>query len=129
MYNFLYTTTGKVISHGENKLPTCLLKLLTYRIEEVDLPGPTTFALDEGAVTVSKYWRIVVTFSSSGGDGVLSIECTSILSKTTADNRKEVSALVFDRSLLREGAKISFAYGYNKKGETLPETLQLQTSP
>jgi hypothetical protein len=129
MYTFLYTTRGKVIGQGQNSLPTCILKLLIYRVEEVDLSGPTAFALDEGAITVSKFWRVVVTRNAFGFDGVVSIDGTALPAKKASDNPNEMIALVFDRSLLREGAKVSVSFTYGDGGETLPDTLHLETSP
>jgi hypothetical protein len=129
MYEFLYAAHGRVIGQGSNTLGTCLLDLESYRVEEIVLPGMTTFALDEGPVTVDRYWRLTVTSGRPqymGGQVWIDDKSFPVKSESAISVPSGVTVLVFDRSLLREGARIRVSQSYQEQGETLPERLHLE---
>ena len=130
MYEFLYASRGRVIGQGRNTLGTCLLDLESFRVEEIVLPGMTTFALDEGPVTVDRYWRLTVTSGTPqymGGQVWIDDKSLPVKSESAISAPSGVTVLVFDRSLLREGARIRVSQSYQEQGETLPERLHLES--
>ena len=129
MYEFLYASQGRVIGQGSNTLGTCLLDLESYRVEEIVLPGMVTFALDEGPVTVDRYWRLTVTSGTPqfmGGQVWIDDKSFPIKPESAISVPSGVTVLVFDRSLLREGARIRVSQSYQEQGETMPERLHLE---
>ncbi|HMA35968.1 MAG TPA: hypothetical protein VKY74_16005, partial [Chloroflexia bacterium] len=83
--------------------------LTTYRLDEIRLPAPTTFAVAGQQLTVTRVWRLTDLGTAACLEG-----CTAL------------SVLIYDRSVLREGSTIAVgAIG----GGVLPETLHFLQQP
>ena len=127
-FRSLFTLEGTVIAQGVNATPTGHYNLLTYRVEEVQLPGPTTFTrLTVGRnITVDKVWRVIISggpFEVRATSVDLYLDGNGITSGGESPDLTEVIFLVFDRSLLQEGATIAISYYGDLDNSTLPETL------
>ena len=137
-----YTHNGATIAQGANSIPTGLAKIKSYRVEEVALPGsmtcevlapnPMHTGLIPQIVTFDTVWRLIVTGERhlSGGNSWY-IFVDDILVGVGVDNfdNSELTAIVYDRKLLREGATIGVSYGGNKPSSVLPEKLHFNTLP
>lgn len=129
IYQSLYTRPGVVIAEGTNITPTGRLNLLTYRLEEIELPGPTQFTpLTTGRfITVDKVWRLTIT---GGPFPIGAMPPLVYLDNKLAGKGTEVMpgivTVLFDDSLLREGASIAVTYIPDYLTDfTLPEALHL----
>jgi len=120
---------GKVISEGRNSQPLGQFNLKTYRVEEVSLQKSVAIEMQGKLVNVDRAWRITVTggpFPVRALPAVIWIGDVAVGNGVENERLTEISVLVFDRSLLREGAAIALSYGENKNSrEELPEKLRL----
>lgn len=121
-YRSLYTNPGTLIAQGSNTVPTGELNLLTYRIEQVTLPGPTTFTrLTVGrTITVDRAWRVTITGGPFPVDNstMYYLLVNGRMVVQGGNRTHELVFLVFDRGLLKEGARLGVS-----PGGTLPEAL------
>jgi hypothetical protein len=135
-----YRQPGQIIAQGTNTTPVphneVNLVLRTYEIVEVTLPSPVSWevwAPDEATQrlqlqtrTFDKVWRVVVI----GGPFLGGNERWSIWIDNTAvgyglEWEDTLTTVIFDRTLLREGARIGVGYGGSPT--YLPETLHIST--
>lgn len=121
-YRSLFTRPGTLIAEGTNTVPTGTLNLLTYRVEEVTLPGPTTFTrwTVGHTVTVDKAWRVTITGGPFPVDDstIYHLLINHRMVARGTNRTLEMMFLVFDRALLQEGATLGVS-----PGGTLPERL------
>jgi hypothetical protein len=128
----LYRTTGKVIAEGKNGSPVGALKLKTYRIEEVELPQPANVEVNGRNLQVDRAFRVTITggpFPVRDLPAIIWLDDTPLKYAQESEDLSEVTAVTYDRSLLRDGAQISFSFG--EKGDSytaLPEKLKLSAS-
>jgi hypothetical protein len=122
---------GKVVARGSNTTPKGLLKLQSYRVEEVTLPHVAEVELKGQRVAVTKAYRVVVTgtaFPVRALPAVVWVDDVAIGYGVENEDLTEITAVTYDESVLRDGATISLSYGdkENKKERTpLPEKLKL----
>src|SRR5439155_18212163 len=112
--------------------PVGQFKLLTYRAEELSLPGPVTVQIGGRNVEVDKAYRLTVNggpFPVRALPAVIWVDDTILGTGIENEQLTEITVITFDRSLLREGGTIGFSYGESKEGRTtLPEKLNLSGS-
>ena len=122
---------GRVVGKGSNSAPRGLLKLRSYRVEEVALPRVTEIELRGQRVSVTKAFRVTVTggpFAVRALPPVVWIGDTAVGYGVESEDLDEITAVTYDESLLRDGAVVYLSYGdkENKEGRTaLPERLRL----
>jgi len=120
---------GKIIAEGRNTQSAGQFNLKTYRVEEISLQKNVAVEMQGKLVNVDRAWRITVTggpFPVRALPAVIWIGDVPIGDGVENERLTEISVLVFDRSLLREGAAIALSYGENKNSrEELPEKLRL----
>jgi hypothetical protein len=139
------TTSGpnKELSLREiNKLPGRLLiqtrsdgssadlKLTGYRIEEVTLPRTVTTQVSGQQVAADTAWRVTITggpFPVRAMPAVIWVDDRVAGYGIENETLSEITAITFDRSLLRDGAVISLSYGENKEDRIrFTQKLQLK---
>lgn len=128
MYQSLRTRTGTVVAQGTNTIPTGELHVRTYRLEEVTLPAPFTFTrhVTGRDATVDRVWRLTVT---GGPFQVRSSSINIYINGSYAGvagispGLDAVTALIFDGSILREGATIAVSYSTGLAYTELSERL------
>ena len=120
---------GQVIGEGRNTRPVGQLKLMKYRVEELQLPRSTKVELHGQQVLVDKAWRLTITggpFPVRALPAVIWIDDQMVGYGVENEQLSEITAITLDRDLLREGATISLSYGEDKQGRVkLPEKLKL----
>ena len=121
-----YEQEGTVIAEGTNTTPvphdTFNTSLTSYKIIEVTLPTPVTWdvlvpapggeRLQVQTRTFDKVWRIIVTggpFWTANNSWYVWIDNTKV--GRALEGRTSVATVVFDRALLREGARIGVGFG------------------
>lgn len=127
VWDSLFTLPGVVVAQGTNQTPTAN-GLLSYRVEEVTLPTPEVMDIDRGGgenwVTVERVWRFIVTgtgFPIPLGQSSYDIWLDDTRLGSGAPHAVgEMTTIVFDRALLREGGTIYLSTTYSEKKE-LPE--------
>lgn len=136
----IHEQAGTVIAQSTSMTPipfgiSTAISLTGYTVTEVvmdrtltfdvTVPGPDRGRLQKQTRTFDRMWRVTVT---GGPFRVSSLAWEVWLDDTIAggsfEDSSSVTAIVFDRALLREGARIGIAIG---QGEPvyLPETLHL----
>lgn len=134
-----YSQAGTAIARGPNTTPvsadTLPISITTYIVEEVTLPSavtwevlvpnPTEHSLQVQTRTFDKFWRISVLgpgpFRIGNNFWRIWIDDNPVGNAVEAGDR--VMTVIFDRALLREGARIGVGYGGNPS--YLPNTLHL----
>ncbi len=119
------TMPGKLLAEGRNTTPVGPYGLLTYRIEEVTLPESGREAVgSRGAVKTAL--RLMIT-----GTSLLTVTKVWVgdflLPSVWSHGPSKISALIYNQSMLMEGADISIV---DDRGRThsLPERLRLPDS-
>ncbi|HSK63039.1 MAG TPA: hypothetical protein VK893_04340 [Pyrinomonadaceae bacterium] len=109
---------GKLLTQAKTDGPTSDLKLTGYRIEEVSLPRSVTTQVSGEQVTATTAWRVTVTggpFPVRAMPAVIWVDDQIAGYGIENEILSEITAITFDRSLIREGAVISLSYGENKE--------------
>jgi hypothetical protein len=123
---------GRLIGEGRNTRPAGQLKLLSYRVEELTLPRVVKVELRGEEVEVDRAWRLTVTggpFPVRALPAVIWVDDQVVGYGVENERLNAVTAITFDRSLLREGGTISLSYGEEKRGRVrLPEKLGLSAA-
>ena len=125
----LYKQKGDLLAQGTNTNPVGNYRLTTYRVEALTLAQPMTITSDQRTQEVSKAWRITIQggpFRVGDLGYVIWIDDTPLGFAQENRDLSEVSAIIFDPSVLRDGATIAVSYGENRNWRTaLPEKLKL----
>ncbi len=125
----LFKMQGKLISQGRNTQPAGLLKLISYRLEELTLSQSTTVEINGKNTEANKAWRLTITggpFPVRALPPVIWVDDVPLGTGMENERLTEISVITFDRSLLREGGMISLSYGENKETRfPLPDKLGL----
>jgi len=122
---------GKVVGKGRNTAPQGLLKLRSYRVEEVTLPRITEVELRGRRVAVTKAFRLTITggpFAVRALPPVVWLDDVAVGYGVESEDLTEITAVTYDESLLRGGARVYLSYGdkEDKEGRAaLPERLKL----
>lgn len=125
----LQTLEGETIAQGTN---TTLIKsdyfsVKTYRLEVLALPRPVEVTIDEQTLEVEKAWRLTIT----GKFGVYAIPYAVWIDDSfagiaeIAPELSAISVVLYDSSLLRDGATIAVSRGQFDPRVELPEKLDL----
>jgi hypothetical protein len=120
---------GRLVSEGQNTRPAGQLKLLSYRVEELTLPRVMKVELRGQEVEADRAWRLTVTggpFPVRDLPAVIWVDDQIVGYGVENERLNAITAITFDRSLLRDGGTVSLSYGEEKQGRVkLPETLKL----
>jgi hypothetical protein len=122
---------GRVVGKGSNAAPRGLMKLRSYRVEEVALPRVTEVELRGQRVTVTKAFRVTVTggpFAVRALPPVVWVGDVAVGYGVESEDLTEITAVTYDESLLRDGAPLYLSYGDKetlKDRTALPERLKL----
>lgn len=113
---------GKLVARGQNAVPTGSRKLLTYKLEEVELPEPVEIEIRGKKEQFPSALRLTVSGEQVMGSYVIWVDDASVPGVWLA-SPTEIAAFIYDRSILRDGAVISVI----RDGEVheLPERLKL----
>jgi hypothetical protein len=124
---------GKVVSRGTNTTPKGLLKLRSYRVEEVALPRVTNAEVGGQRVAVTKAFRVTVTggpFAVRALPPVIWLDDVALGYGIESEDLDAITVVTFDEAAIKDGATVYLSYGdkENKKERTaLPEKLKLGT--
>ncbi|MCA1629658.1 MAG: hypothetical protein LC785_07440 [Acidobacteria bacterium] len=123
---------GKVVARGTNTTPRGLMKLRSYRVEEVALPRVTNVEVGGQRVEVTKAFRVTLTgaFPVRALPAVIWLDDVAIGYGIESEDLDEITVVTYDASAIKDGATIYISYGdkENKKERTaLPEKLKLGT--
>ncbi|HVG28402.1 MAG TPA: hypothetical protein VM864_01645 [Pyrinomonadaceae bacterium] len=124
---------GKVVGRGTNTTPKGLLKLRSYRVEEVALPRITNAEVGGQRVAVTKAFRVTVTggpFAVRALPPVVWLDDVALGYGVESEDLDAITVVTFDEAAIKDGATVYLSYGdkENKKERTaLPEKLKLGT--
>ena len=125
----LFYRKGTLIAQGTNTRPVGTAGLTTYRLDEIRLPAPTTFAVAGQQLTVTRVWRLTVPirfYIEANSLTTMRLGDTDLGATACLEGCTALSVLIYDRSVLREGSTIAVgAIG----GGVLPETLHFLQQP
>ena len=124
----LLKTPGKLLSEGNNSIPIGKLKVKTYRLEEISPMGVEDEKSQQNADDADRAFRLTVT-GESIFNGTFIIWIGDAPLTNVIYNRKELTTIIFDPSVLENGADISVTrYSENEwesSRSTIPDLLQL----
>lgn len=123
---------GKVVARGTNATPKGLMKLRSFRVEEVALPHITDVEVRGQRTAVTKAFRVTVTgtFAVRALPPVIWLDDVALGYGIESENLDEITVVTYDEAALKDGATVYLSYGdkENKKERTaLPEKLKLGT--
>jgi len=120
---------GVVLAEGSNSQPVGQYHVTTYRIEEVSPAAPLQAEVDGKSVLLDKVWRIAVIggpFPVRNAPAVIWIDDEPVGFGAESPDLRSISTLVFDRSVLKHGARLALSYGVDHNGRSvLPESINL----
>lgn len=120
---------GRLVAEAKNAQPTKLLKLNGYRVEELKLPRTLTIELQGQQVVVATAWRVTVLggpFPVRALPAVIWIDDQIAGYGIENETLSEITAITFDKTLIREGGVVSISYGEKKEGrESVVPRLRL----
>lgn len=122
---------GTVLGEGGNTRAAGPFKARTFRVEEVNLPRPVRAEVGGRQTEVSKAFRVTIIggpFPVRALPAVVWVDDVAVGYGVESEDLTEITAVTFDRSLLREGASLYLSYGSKEEKEDrtrLPETLAL----
>ncbi len=116
------TMPGKLIAEGHNIVRVGPDELLTYRLEEVELPNPMDFEIRGKRYHLTTVLRLTITSESISGAHTIWID-DAALPRVFGLGAHAIGTFIYDRSILRDGAEISVSDG--REFVTLPERLRL----
>jgi len=120
----LFKSPARLLYAGDNVVPTGKLNVKTYRLEEVKLPHPLELSIRGTSKSIDSVIRLIVTGEKFppgeytiwvGEEGLADVMRSS----------SEITTVIFDRSLLQNGATISISYATlgDPSRTVLPEAL------
>jgi hypothetical protein len=125
----LLKVPGKLVSEAKSNRAIGELKLTGYRVEEIQLPRTMTIQVQGRQEAVDKAWRVTVNggpFPVRALPAVVWIDDHIAGTGIENETLSQITAIIFDGSLIREGAVISVSYGDNKESRTrVAQRLQL----
>ena len=125
----LLSVPGKLVSEAKSSRPTTELKLMGYRVEEINLPRQLNVELHGQQVAVNKAWRVTVQggpFPVRAMPAVIWIDDEIAGYGIENETLSQITAITFDSSLIREGAVVSISYGEDKERRvTISQRLRL----
>ena len=113
---------GRLISEGRNTTPVGPRKLLSYKLEEIDLPQPKEIMANGRKRLVTTALRLSIKGEQHQPSSVIWIDDVLFPSPWEPDG-SSIATLIYNPSLLRDGATISVGSG--DQIYDLPEPLKL----
>ena len=113
---------GRLISEGQNTTPVGPRKLLSYKLEEIDLPQPKEIVANGRKRLVTTVLRLSIKGEQHQPSSVIWIDDVLFPSPWEPDD-SSIATLIYNPSLLRDGATISVGAG--DQIYDLPEPLKL----
>jgi hypothetical protein len=124
-----YSVPGALLARGTNAQPTGPFRLLTYELEEVTLPAGVPVSALGARANVRTLLRLSVLggpFRVQSIRPVIWVDDVPLRLVSPNPELTRLSALVLDRSVLRNGAAIAVSYGESAdQRQRLPESLSL----
>jgi hypothetical protein len=121
---------GKLVSEAASARPNGNLKLTGYRVEEIQLPRSMTAEVQGRQTVVNKAWRVTIhggPFPVRALPAVVWIDDEIAGNGIENETLSQITAIVFDSSLIRDGAVVSISYGENKETrERVSQKMQLK---
>ena len=117
---------GKLITEGHNKTPLTSKRLLTYRLEEVPLSKPLQLQIRGRKEIVRSTLRITITSELIQGSHIIWVDDAALGAVELGG--KGMAAIIYDRSILRDGAVIAVSNHNGGDLYYLPERLELPES-
>src|SRR6266496_6866825 len=117
-----HLTAGRLVARGEGRTPIGRDRLLTYKLEEVDLQNPLDFEIRGKKHHLTTVLRLTITSESIQGAHTIWID-DAALPRVFGLGANAIGVFIYDRSILRDGAEISVSDG--REAVTLPERLRL----
>lgn len=121
---------GKIVSEATSARPNGNLKLTGYRVEEIQLPRSMTAEVHGRQTVVNKAWRVTINggpFPVRALPAVVWIDDQIAANGIENETLSQITAIIFDGSLIRDGAGVSISYGENKESrERVSQRLQLK---
>ena len=128
--NELLKLRGKLIAEGVTGRAVGNPNITGYRIEELTLPRSMNVELRGQQVSVDRAWRITLNggpFPVRALPAVIWIDDQVAGLGVENETLSQITTIVFDNSLIREGALISLSYGEDKDARLKPaQRLQLK---
>ncbi|HEV2764381.1 MAG TPA: hypothetical protein VGV38_15480 [Pyrinomonadaceae bacterium] len=122
---------GTVLGEGANANAVGPFKARTFRVEEVNLPRPVRAEVGGRPTEVSKAFRVTIVggpFPVRALPPVIWVDDVAVGFGVESEDLTEITAVTFDRAVLREGASLYLSYGSKEDKEDrtrLPEKLAL----
>jgi hypothetical protein len=117
-----HLAVGRLVANGESRIPIGENRLLTYKLEEVDLQKPLEFVIRGKTHRLSTVLRLTITSESIQGAHTIWVD-DAALPRVFGLGAHAIGTFIYDRSILRDGAEISVSD--SKEFITLPERLRL----
>ena len=121
---------GKLVSEATSTRPNGNLKLTGYRVEEIQLPRSMTAEVQGRQAVVNKAWRVTLKggpFPVRALPAVIWIDDQIAGNGIENETLSQITAIIFDGSLIRDGAVVSISYGENKESrERVSQRMQLK---
>src|SRR5437870_1187572 len=105
----LFRSPAKLVYEGTNTIATGRLKLKTFRLEEVSLPNPLDVSIRGKRQTVESVLRFIVT-GEAFQQGTYTIWIGDRSLTDVMRGPTQLVTVIYDRSLLADGATISVTY-------------------
>jgi len=120
---------GQVLAEGSNGQPVGQYRITRYRIEEITPPAPIVGEADGQAVVLEKVWRVSIIggpFDMRDAPAVIWIDDEPVGFGIESRDLTTISTLIFDRRLLKSGARLALSYGIDReRRNVLPETINM----
>ena len=125
----LRQTPGTVLAEGSNDQPVGLYRITKYRIDELALPAPIAAEVDGKEATIDKAWRVTIIggpFTVGDAPAVIWIDDQPVGFGQESRDLDSISTIIFDRSLIKSGARLALSYGLDRQGRSvLPESINI----
>jgi len=118
----LHKAPGRLISEGQNTTPVGPRKLLTYKLEEIDLPQPKEIIANGRKRLITTALRLSIKAEQHQPSSVIWIGDVLFPNPWEPDG-SSIATLIYNPSLLRDGATISVGAG--EQIYDLPDPLKL----
>ncbi|MFN2511235.1 MAG: hypothetical protein ABR568_07295 [Pyrinomonadaceae bacterium] len=134
------TVEGRVLSQGQGSWASETGKPIRYKLTELTLPEPRVMEIHGRRVTVEFAYRLTLAGAELRGSQREGTAGAPALSKfkmiwlddagfpTYSLNSEEISTLIYDRSVLKDGAKISVSHSDGSDMYSLDEPLKYQSN-
>ena len=127
LLNDPHVAPGRLLAEGQNAVPVSPLNLLTYKLEEVELARPVELAIRGKTERFETALRLTITSKSIQVAPAIWID-DAVLTHIVGLGPTKIATIIYDRSILRDGAEISVTDYMGKQSYALPDRLKLPES-